>query len=51
MRRRKPREGKVSRHFGIGLNIFLLSLGKPASRLKALDRELKAGVNMNRCEI
>ena len=41
MRRRKPRVGKVSRHFGIGLNILLLSLGKPTSRLQALDRELK----------
>ena len=35
MRRRKSRVGKVSRHF------LLLSLGKPTSRLQALDRKLK----------
>ena len=42
MRRRKPRVGKVSRHFGIGLNIFLQCLGTSASHLQALDRELKS---------
>ena len=41
MRRKKPKVRKVSWQFGIGPKKVLQTLGKPASRLQSLDRELK----------